>query len=246
MIMKRLIYFTIFFTLSVIPLQSQIATSISNWINTDYVACLKNNLPCQCENEVQGYIAISILPNYSKTRTGNYYVAIYTGMIECNFYFADRVQEGTYVLYKAHRFYEERTNDVAEVWGEMREVDDRLILYDLRDNQYFTFIKSNIESDSSYPEFFLGYENVKYMNEAFTSRGHPPLEEIIKMDSLSCDCNHWMRGTNLVTIWQKPYAWILELDSGYLKIEEEINLYRDPLDPVETRLLYKAKWDKAE
>lgn len=202
---------------------------IQSWMNVKYVACVRGQLPCECEKNINGYFSLVLDTNRNSNRFG---VALSSfESMEPDIYPIRKVKTDEFLVLKS-------LQDTS-VWAVVKLKNDTASFFDDGKTTKFTGSPTSKTYDLSH----YYKDNVKLLNDALRSRGYLELEKILKRDSLHCDCNKWMGHVNLVSVQDAPASWILSIENDSLKIRTIVNNSdRDPDDPVETQLLASYKW----
>lgn len=197
------------------------------WLNVQYIDCLNNNLPCECEKSTDSYFSIAL--DTSLNVDANRITLLNHEQMEPNFYRLKKISDNKYEILMSEDVYKE-TNIVFI---------DRDTLYLNTDGVKAKFIKSNLCDGFNINSYYK--DNIKFLNKAFVDRDYETLEEILHEDSLMCACNKWLGGLNLITIKGKPDSWTLKMSSDSLFIYKVDNR-EDPDDPIIEKKLHGYKW----
>lgn len=90
------------------------------------------------------------------------------------------------------------------------------------------------------PFYLIGVENqldLYLLNLQLNKFGYPSLNRLLNTDSLELKCNSWYGNINILSSESKQLIWILELKNKYLYIYKSEDYYRDPNDPIKTKLV---------
>jgi len=214
----------------VFALQSCSAGEVENngtcWLNIEYVDCLKNNLPCECEKLTNTYYSIVLDTN---SNSKNYGIALSK---------YEQMEPYIYPIKKTGlNEYEVLLKDNSS-WVKLTINEDTLNF--IENSVLSKFVKMGVLSEFN-TQHHVKY-NVSLLDKSFTSRGYPTLEEIVIQESLRCQCNKWMGNTNILYVKGEPKSWILELVNDSLEIKRIVNVEREPDDPVKTKKIKSYKW----
>lgn len=199
-----------------------------SWLNIKYVECLKNSLPCDCQQITKTYYSLTIDTNPDSKNFG---VALSKfEQMEPYVYPIKKVAPNEYEVLK--------NREDASGWA--RIIISGAELQFIENDIQSKFIQSKKSKD--YDVQHSQTDNVNLLDEAFTTRGYPKLEEIVKENALSCDCNKWMKNVNVLYVKGAPKSWIMEIRNDSLVIEKITNVDRDPDDPVQTKRVNSYKW----
>lgn len=197
------------------------------WLNIDYVECLKNKLPCDCEEITHTYFSITLdTAIYNK----DYGVALSK---------FEHMEPFIYPIRKVKlNEYEMLIKEDGNSWARIKIKNDTLHLFE--NNTLSKFIKSHECSELNTQHYKKA--NVHLLNIALEARGYPKLEEIVNQDYLMCECNKWINNSNVLYVKGKPNAWIIDILNDSLEIKEIINMDRDPEEPVQNKKIQNYKW----
>ena len=200
------------------------------WLNTKYTECLKNKLPCECEKITETYYSLAIDTNSSSKNFG---VALSKyNLMEPNIFSIKKIG-----LYEYEVISNERN---ATTWAKLLIKKDSIYL--IENATQSVFYKTN-NSNKYNTQHYL-FDNVDLLNKSLAKRGYPRIEEIVKDDSLICECNKWKGNINLLSVEGKPQSWILELknDSLFINTVTYPNEDPDPDDPIIPKKFKTYKW----
>ncbi len=180
----------------------------SNWMNVDYLNCLKTDLPCECEKS-QEFFLISI-------DTSNQFVALYEGRANYEHGYNNyRVISNTNLeVYEMH-YSQTLLKDSIAIIGQISIKEDSLFFRETS-GKLTKFILYNSDERDGYFK-----EHVKLLNRALETRGYDNLSTLLLSDSLKCWCNWELGGANIVFRAEKK--WILERKENELYIYEWTN-----------------------
>jgi hypothetical protein len=205
-----------------------------NWVNLAYAKCLTNQLPCMCEKIAGIYFSATLDTN----QNSNSYGVSFMGyrIMEAEDCSIRKVSANTFGIHS-------KGSDSIPAYGTLRLKGDTL--YIDQDNSESTFVRYHIPARNISDPYQK--ENIILLDEALKRRKYPALEDLLKEDSLSCDCNNWMGQVNLISAMgeDRGKSWILELRSGNLLIYYISNISNRPENPddrVERKLIKKYKW----
>lgn len=199
-----------------------------SWLNIEYIECIKNSLPCECEKSIRTYYSLVL---ESDAGSKNFGIALSNfEEMEPHIYPIKNTAPNEYVVLKSR--------DDTSIWAKVIVKENELRF--IEGNSMSKFIKS--KKSNSYDLNHYYKENVALLNEAFTARSYPRLEQIVNENNLNCTCNKWMGGINLLSVQGAPQAWTIELRNDSLLINRVINIDKDPDDPLQTERLAGYKW----
>jgi len=196
----------------------------SNWINTDYINCLKNKLPCECEKEVVSYFIIKL-----DTIKLSILLLKYVDLEEEQ-YNIRKVSDSSYNVITIN---EVNNKCIGKIF-----INDQRLYYidDSNEKLVFDYFGvsnfGNTVDDSKF--------NIELLNKAFLNRGYLNLEKIVQYDSLACYCNKWKGKINFLYSLGEPQSWILEIKNDSLFINTVTYPNEDP-DPDDTIIPKKFK-----
>lgn len=198
------------------------------WLNVKYVECLKNRLPCECQEAVGTYYQLALEVNAGSDDVG---VALSKfEWMEPGIYPIRRIALNEYAVIRSQQ-------DVS-AWATIVVNGDELRLTEGATT--LTFSPSTTSKKYNVQHYLT--DNVQLLNEAFAMRGYPKMEEIVKADTLRCDCNKWMGNIDLLYVKGAPRSWIMEMTKDSLIISKITNADRDPDDSVQTERVSSYKW----
>jgi hypothetical protein len=200
----------------------------SCWLNISYIECLKNKLPCECEESLQNYFSIALDTN---SDSKNYGIALSK---------YDQMEPFIYPIKKirSNEFEILLAQELNSSWAKLIIRNDSLYL--IEKDVLSKFIKS--EMSEEYAAQHIQIDNVNLLNKSLAARKYPKLEQIVNQDSLRCECNKWLANSNVLFVKGKPKSWIIKMVNDSLQIMEIINVERDPDDPVQTKKIASYKW----
>lgn len=199
-----------------------------SWLNIKYVECLKNSLPCECEKNTGTYYSLVLDTNDDSKNFG---IALSNfEEMEPQLYPIKKITSNEYAVLKSR--------EDASSWAKVI-VEDKELQF-IEGNAVSKFTKSKKSTGYDLNHYYE--DNVDLLNGAFTARGYPKLEEIVKEGSLKCDCNKWMSRQNVLYVKGAPKSWIIEMKSDSVQILRITNTDRDPDDPVQTEKVASYKW----
>jgi len=236
--MKRLLIIFLFFPTCSCMGQEIDKIRGASWISIDYIKQMENHLPCEC----------------GKSENYTYYISIASKDIEETDIHGTRIPELIFnrIIQTdgARQFYiiSEDSNKyvITEDYQksnsalELELVKDTLLI--LENGEYRKFIKSDF-SFEYHTDGIYSLDNIVLLNKSLTLRGYPPIESILKADSLGLVCNGWNGEINLVFSKKQGKSWIVEINNGYLFVKKITNQQRDTLDKIKTKVIKKLKWD---
>jgi hypothetical protein len=202
-------------------------STAQSWLNIKYIECLRNNLPCHCEKITETYFSLSVETNPDSK---NYGIALSKfDWMEPYLYPIKKLTNTEYAVLKS--------GEDATSWA-------KLVLK----GKELEFIENDIVSKfskSKYNEYNAQHylnDNVNLVNQSFVARGYPTLENILKENSLNCDCNKSMGNVNIVYVQGAAKSWIMTIKNDSLEINKITNTDKDPDDPVQTEKVSGYKW----
>lgn len=199
-----------------------------SWLNIKYIECLKNSLPCECEKNIGTYYSLVLETNIGSKNFG---IALSNfEQMEPHLYPIKKITPNEYVVLTSR--------EDASSWAKVILKDKELQF--VEGNTVSNFVISNKSDGYDLDHYFD--DNVDLLNEAFTARGYPKLEEIVKESPLKCDCNKWMSRQNVLYVKGAPKSWIIEMKNDSVQILRITNTERDPDDPVKTKKVASYKW----
>lgn len=213
--------------------------SMSCWISIQYIECLKNKLPCDCEKESLPYFTL-LVDTSSKSKNFGFYSL---GSNQMEFYQWD-IREKSKFLFEISKDF----SDSESLIGLIKFERDRLYFID-RNGSKSIFRKfgseNNQSSNSEYVfEKMTQYrkENIILLNRSLKRRKLIRIEEMVETDSLICDCSKELGGINL--IGNNKGAWILEQKRDSLFLYDFVNSREDKTESriIRKKLLKKYKW----
>ena len=201
----------------------------SNWISTDYLNCLKTELPCECE-KTNDYFLLSL-------DTAKKMVLLYNGRANYEYNLYDFISVSPTHLEVYNKVYVPSLfRDSIIIVGQIKFQHDSLLFADASDKQTtFTFYATG-DNDSYFKE------HIKLLNAALAARGYGNLNKTLQSDSLKCFCNWELGGINLIFAHKRD--WILERKDKELYIYEWVNRPIDKEDnlKIEKKLFKKLTW----
>lgn len=225
-------YFIIILTCLFLPIFICVGQGIdkirgSSWVSVDYIKQMENYLPCECTNsENYGYY-ISIAPKNDK----------HDEPIIINRIIQSDGPRGYNIISEDSNKY-----IIADCCSnlELILVNDTLLLLD--NGNCKKFIKANYSFEYHYLNKTYALYNIDLLNKSLTLRDYPPIQSILKEDSLLLFCNGW-ENINVVCSQKRNKLWILEIKNGYLFIKKETTPQRDPIEKRKIKTIKKLKWD---
>lgn len=200
-----------------------------SWLNIEYVECLKSSLPCECEKRIAAYYSLVLDVNPDSKNFG---VALSNfELMEPYIYPIKKVSSNEYAVLKSR--------EDASSWAKIIVNEKELQFVEGSSISKFTRSKQSEGYDLDH----YYKDNVALLNKAFAARGYPQLGEIVREDSLNCDCNKWMGRQNVLYVKGAPKSWIIEMKDDSLQILKITNTDRDPDDPVQTEKIASYKWN---
>ena len=199
----------------------------SSWISVDYIKQMENYLPCECTNSDNYGYYISIAPKNDK----------HDEPIIINRIIQPDGPRGYHIISEDSNKY-----IIADCCSnlELILVNDTLLLLD--NGKCKKFIKSNYFFKDHVSDKTSSLYNIDLLNKSLALRAYPPIQSILKEDSLLLFCNSWEE-INVVCSQKRNKVWILEIKDGYLLIKKETTLQRDPKEKIKTKTIKKLKWD---
>ncbi|GCC52389.1 hypothetical protein SanaruYs_26260 [Chryseotalea sanaruensis] len=199
-----------------------------SWLNIEYVECLKNSLPCECEKNTETYYSLVLDTNDDSKNFG---IALSNfEEMEPQFYPIKKIGSNEYAVLKSREDASSWAKVIIKDWD----------LQFIEGNVLSKFTKSNKSTGYDLNHYYE--DNVDLLNRAFTARGYPKLEEIVKESTLKCVCNKWMSRQNVLYVYGAPKSWIIEMKNDSVQIFRITNTDRDPDDSVRTEKVASYKW----
>lgn len=198
------------------------------WLNVKYVDCIKDNFPCECEKSIKTFYSLVIDTNSNSKFFG----------VALSKY--DFMEPNVFPIRKLGvNEYEVISNMKDAVpWAKIIIKKDSIVLTE--NNIRSVFYKANHSNDYNLQHYL--FDNVDLLNKSFAKRGYPKLEDIVKADSLICECNKWNGSVNMLSIEGKPQSWILEFKGDSLYINTITNIDAEPDDTLVTDGFKVYKW----
>ena len=196
----------------------------SSWLNIQYVECLENKLPCECEELVNTYFSLSINADYKWVSICEYTYP------ECGIFDIKKNDNDKYGILHWQK--------KDSIWATIEISNDSLYL--TKNDTISRFIKSN--TVVGYDSQHHSKDNVELLNKSLIARGYPTLEEIVDHDSLNCNCNKWIGKVNLLSVKGHPLHWVITIEDNNLNFYKDTNSGRDPSDPMITEKIKSFKW----
>ena len=229
--MNRFIFIMIIF--SVFTVNSQFYESkdveflqSSSWLNIQYIECLKNKLPCECEKQVNTYFSLSINSDYK-------WISL------CEFaYWEPGIFKIKEIDQNKYGILHWQKKD--SIWATIEITSDTLYLTKI--DIISKFVKS--KTVKGYDDRHHKKDNIELLNRSLITRGYPKLEEIVTHDTLRCDCNKTLDKVNLISVQGRPLHWVLTIEDDSLNFYKVTNPDGDPSDPMITEKIKSFKWDK--
>lgn len=211
--------------------QACVGQNISNnvfcWLNIDYVECMKNKLPCECEEITQSYFSITL---DTATHSKYYGIALTKfEQMEPFIYNIRKIKLNEYDVLRGENNY---------CWARIVIINDTL--HFIENNTLLKFVISGGCSEFNSQHFKK--MNVEIFNKALEFRGYPRIEEIVGQDYLMFECNKWLNNSNVLYAKGKPHRWIISILNDTLTINEVIDEDRDPEEPIQTKKTHSFKW----
>lgn len=195
------------------------------WLNTKFVSCLKERLPCDCEKETQEYYSLVLNLQLDKVVSMSKYE-----FMEPYQYPLRQKGSDEYVILSS--------NSDSTIWGKLILRDDKLNL--VVDGITAVFERFEISEESNGDLYSNAIVDI--LNRAFIKRGFETLHDLLGEKALHCNCNKWMGGVDQIYVPGQPKSWILEINVDSLEISKILNTDRDPDDPVQTQKMKSFKW----
>ncbi|MEJ0034192.1 MAG: hypothetical protein WDO15_29385 [Bacteroidota bacterium] len=208
---------------------------IKSWINTQYIECLKNKLPCECETLTSGPFVLIMDTSLNSTSFG---VRWRWGQVnEFDSYGFRKESESRYDI-----FVDLSNNE----FGSILLGKDQLYFMDSA-NKKSTFVpfgkSENRATSLAVSDDDSGYtmENISQLNKAFIKRHYPRLQKILNEDSLSCSCSNGLGTINVISSPHK--LWIVEQRRDSVVLYDfEMPPYKS-VPPIIKKKIYKSyKW----
>ena len=206
-----------------------------SWISVDYIKQMENHLPCECANsENYGYY-ISIAPKNTENKTYKHDERIPEIIIKYIIQ-PDGAREYFIISEDSNKYV------ISDGYSNLELIleNDTLLLF--FNGNYKKFIKSNYSFEYYYFDKTYALYNIDLLNKSLTLRDYPPIQSILKADSLLLFCNGW-ENINIVCSQKRNKLWILEIKNGYLFIKKETTPQRDPIEKRKIKTIKKLKWD---
>ncbi len=201
---------------------------IQSWLSMEYINCMKNGLPCECEKSNGKYYSVVLDSNVDGKGLS---VALSTfEEMEAKLYPIRKVKNNEFAVLLSRR------DTVA--WSKIV----------VRGNQLELFEGSSVsryKRSAKIGDYGLDHylqDNVDLLNDALKERGFATLEEILKTNFLRCDCNKWMGRQNVLSIKGAPQSWVIEMRNDSLHILRITNPDKDPDDPFQTEKIVSYNW----
>lgn len=202
-----------------------------NWINIEYVKCLKSRLPCECEEMAVPFFLIRLDTNQTSKSFG------------IRFYGSSNMEFMSKRLkVKSQNTYDvfDNLNDSLHYYGTIVLKDDTLTFFN-KNNEKLVF--ANFGNSLADDEYQYTKENIILLNESFQKRQYESLNKILGQNILYCDCNKELGGVNLVSGGKK--SWILEQRNDSLYIFNYLNSLDDKSLPpvIKKKIVKKLRWN---
>jgi len=198
------------------------------WLNVKYMECLKHGLPCDCEKNIETYYSLVVDTNSSSKYFG---VALSKyNLMEPQIF---PIKKTGYNVYEIATNKKDTTS-----WAKIVIKKDSI--YFIEKNMQSVFYKTNYSGKYNIQHYL--FDNVDLLNKSLTKRGYPKLENIVRYDSLNCECNKWKGNVNMLSVDGKPQSWILEIKNDSLYINTITNIDPDPDDTLVTKKFKVYKW----
>jgi predicted esterase len=188
-------------------------------MNIDYNKCLENHFPCECEQLIKTYFAMTLDTNKGSKEYGIY-------------------------LLKHHENEFEHYNIIKNNLGNFElyphgvDSNKSIGYFELTDNKVYLFYKNNnksvfalYKSSEKIDEYTYASMNIELLNKAFSKRKYPSLERIFNKDSLRCDCNYELGGVNLVWVHNSTTSWLFEHNGMSVFLYDYVNSNEDESYP---------------
>lgn len=196
----------------------------SSWLNTVYIDCLNNQMPCECEKYVETYFSLSINADYKWVSICEYTYS------ECGIFYIKKIDNNKYGILHWQK--------KDSIWATIEISNDSLYL--IKNDTLSKFIQSN--TVKGYDAKHYSKDNVEILNKSLIARGYPTLEEIVGHDSLYCECNKWIGEVNLLSVNKRPMHWELKIENDSLFFYKETNSHRDIDEPSIIEVIKAFKW----
>jgi hypothetical protein len=203
-----------------------------NWINVSYTDCLKNKLPCECEELTRTYFAMTLDTN---KRSAFYGVSLLK--YNLNEFEQFKIKEESSNHYKVFKSYK----DSIRIIGTLVLNKDTAYFID-KETHKTVFVNYGVSE--SFNKYQYLKQNVDLLNKSFHKRKYPSLENILKEDSLNCNCNKELGKVNLLWVEGRDKSWILEQNKGNIYLYDYVNSADDRSIPpkIDKRLIKSFKW----
>lgn len=202
------------------------------WFSNDYVNCLENQLPCECEKIANNYFFITL-----DTNKKSKFYGVKALKYNDNEFEQFDIKETTSGTYKAYTNIEDTSSYMGLI-----VLQKNILFFIDRSNNKIVF--KNYDRQDNNDELQYGKQNIKIINNAFVRRGYLPLERILNQDSLSCNCNNELGGVNLITVNGYTKCWIIEQKGDSIYVYYFVNSSDDKIVPfiINKKLIEKYKW----
>lgn len=196
----------------------------SSWLNIQYIECLVNKLPCDCEKQVNTYFSLSINADYK-----------WISLCEHK-YWEPGIFEIKEIDHNKYGILDWQKKD--SIWATIEIASDTLYLTKI--DTISKFVKSKMVK--GYDDRHHTKDNIELLNKSLIARGYPKLEEIVTHDTLRCDCNKTLDKVNLISVQGRPLHWVLKMENDSLNFHKVTNSDRDPSEPMITEKIKSFKW----
>lgn len=193
------------------------------WLHADYLDCLQDRLPCECQTLLGSYYSLQI--NSSSGVYPHQIQLLRASQLEPDIFPLSKAKTRQYQLHKSLR---DSTN-----WATLRLDKDKLLL-EITKGETNSFVPTDARKIPQAQRHML--------DNALTSRGHRTVSSLTGLDSLGCQCNWWMGGLNLLSRQGQPDAWVLEQSNDSLLIKQILNPMRDPDDSLQLKIIHQLKF----
>jgi hypothetical protein len=197
----------------------------SNWINTDYVNCLANKLPCECEKEIGSYFVIKLDTIYLSILLLKY------GDLEEEQFDLKKVSENVYDAITINEVNNKCIGRISIIGKRLYYIDDQ--------NEKLVFDYFGVSQTGNTVE--NSKLNIELLNKAFLNRGYYTLEKMLNDSMLNCRCNNTLGSINFISSEVTNRHWIIEQGTDSIFIYKVVN----PLEidvPIKKEILNKYKW----
>lgn len=225
--MKSLFYISIIFIFSgQIGCAQTTEKAFQYWLDENYIKCLEKNLPCECENLINGIYHIAIDSSNSKKYS---LVTSRSKQLEPEF---------SMLVNNGGKNFDILKVKSGNVLGVIKYSGENLVLSVNGVESTFSMIGASDLYDLS----SLSRENITIVNKELKKRGYPILEEILQNENLTMSCNNWLKGVNLVSVKGKPLSWVLKVEDDKLLIFEVTNQTESYETPMVLNKIKEMDW----